>query len=510
MKRVILVSLAILGLSNLAQIHAQSIVYDQQDIIEMRSLECMDEYLNVFPSIRCAANIEGAFNILPVYMNTVYNTRYAKGINDGPAWQGRGLNTTFGFGLSGKIGRLTYVINPMVQYAENRPYYTGSDLTNSPKYQYPYFQNRIDFVMRYGNDPYVKIFPGQSEVSLNLDPVEIALSTQNMIWGPGIYNPIMMSTNAAGIPHLKVGTLRPIHTAIGKWTGNMYWGLLRESEYFNTNPDDDWRYFTAINIGYRPSFWDEMTIGIHRTFYTQARYAKDFFYDGFMNFSGFFSEGDDRMVNGKLNNDYYDQNMSVTFDWRDDNSDMNIYAEWSRGDFAGGFVTLVEQYERTSTYMYGVANNFHFSSNQYIRFIYEHASLAWWHGDSFNSKGGIYKHTINPQGYTNNGQVIGAFVGPGGQADMLNVAYVTGKNVFTFEYQRARYNDDYFYTTFKTMSGPTPQDIEHQLGLRFQSELKGLSYNIGAFIAVRDNYLFDDDAVLVNYHTSVTLRYSFQ
>lgn len=468
----------------------------------------MEDYLNVFPSIRCKGEVKGGFNPLPVYINSVYNSRYAKSINDGPAWQGRGLNSTIGFGFSGKLGQLTYVINPMVQYAQNKDFYIGKDLTNSPDYQYPFFGNHIDYVIRYGNEPYLKFFPGQSEISLDLNLVEVAISTQNMIWGPGIYNPLILSMNAPGIPHLKVGTSKPIETTLGELTANIYWGLLEESGYFNNDPADDRRYFSAINIGYRPSFWKEITIGIHRTFYTQTQYAQDFFYDGFITFSQFFSESNDRLVNGKLTNDYYDQNISVTFDWKDDNSDFNVYAEWLRGDFAGGFVALLEQYERYTNYMYGFSNNFPLRNDRYIRLIFEHVSLAVWKGDSFGSPSKLYAHTLNRQGYTNKGQIIGAFVGPGAQADMLNIAYVWGDHVLTFEYQRARYNDDYFYTTFKNINGPTPQDIEHQLGLRYQSEFKKLDFNLGAFIAVRDNYLFQDETVWINYHTNITLRYN--
>lgn len=469
----------------------------------------MDEYLNVFPSIRCAQDIEGAFNPLPVYMNTLYNTGYAKSMNDGPVMQGKGFNTTIGFGFSGKVGRLTYVVNPIVQYSQNEYFYTGEDLSISPPFQYPYQQNKIDFVMRYGDEPFFKIFPGQSELSLNLRPIELALSTQNMIWGPGIYMPIMMSTNAPGIPHFRIGTSKPINTTIGKITGNMYWGLLEESGYFNDNPDDDWRYFTAINVGYRPSFWKEITIGVHRTFYTQARYANDFFYDGFITFSGFFSDGKDRLVNGRLNNDYYDQNMSITFDWKDDNSDMNIYAEWSRGDFAGDFISLLEQYERTSTYMYGVTNKFDIKDDISLRLTFEHTSLAWWSGDSFGSNGSVYTHGINLQGYTNNGQLIGSYVGPGAQADMLVVKLNLNEKIFTLGYQRARFNDDYFYTTFNDRNEDTPQDIEHLIELSFENTYKNLTYNIGGHVAVRDNYLFDPDDYIYNFQTKLTLRYNF-
>ncbi len=484
-------------------------MYDQEDLIEHTGEECNSQYLAFFPSVRCKDNITGTFNLLPVYSNSIYNTRYAKGLNDGAPWQGRGLNSTIGFGFSGKVGRLTYVINPILHYAENRHFYIGDDLSNRPDYQYPYLTG-IDYVMRYGEDPIWGLYPGQSEVSLNLNPVEISLSTQNMKWGPGIYNPIIMSTNAAGMPHLRVGTYKPIKTAIGDVEANIFWGLMRESDYYNNDPVDEFRYFSALNLGYQPSFFDGLTIGLHRVFYAQENYLTEFFYDGFIVFSQLFSEGNDRMVEGRMTNDYYDQIMSVSFDWKDPNSDFNIYAEWARGDFAGNFVALMEQYERQSGYMFGLHKNFHINSNSYIRFIYEHTGLAVWKGDSFNSKsGGFYTHSINKQGYTNNGQVMGAFVGPGAQADMLNVAYLWDDYIFTFEYQRARYNDDYFYTTYKTMGGPTPQDIEHQLGFRFAGRYKNMSYNIGSFIGVRDNYLFEDEIVMVNVHSNISLRYNF-
>jgi hypothetical protein len=92
---------------------------------------------------------------------------------------------------------------------------------------------------------------------------------------------------------------------------------------------------------------------------------------------------------------------------------------------------------------------------------------------------------------------------------MLVAILAWGDKFYTLGYQRTRFNDDYFYTTFKDRNADTPQDIEHLIELSFESEYKNLSYNIGGHVAVRDNYLFDPDDYIYNFQTRVTLRYNF-
>lgn len=492
--------------------HAQRIIYDQTDIWNNYFNDCYKDNINLFPSIVCKEDIEGTFNVLPIYFNSLYNTRYAKSINDGPAWGGRGLNNTIGFGFSGKKGRLTYVINPIIYYSENRSFYIGSELTSSPEFQNPYYNERIDYVSRYGDEPLLGVHPGQSEISFDLNKFEVALSSQNMRWGPGLYNPVLMSTNAPGIPHFRVGTNNPLNTKIGEVEASIFWGLLRESDYFNNDSADDWRYFTAINLGYRPSFFEGFSMGINRIFYTQTRYLTGFFYDASRTIStGFIDETREQQVSGRITNDVYDQILSLTLDWEDEETDLRIYMEIFRGDFASGIAPLLEQPEHNQGFMAGFIKGFELSrESEKIWFTFEHSALATWETSFLSAGPTVFTHDTNRQGYTNNGQIIGSAIGPGSQGNAVTLSYQKKNHFIMIEYQRSRYNDDYFYTTFMDKGGPSPQDIEHQVGLKFNGRYSNIEYTISSSYANRDNYLFDDLTVLHNVHSYLTLRYYFR
>lgn len=489
-------------------VQAQTIIYDQTDLTRSYASECYDLSINYFPSIACSDSIKGIFNPLPIYSNTVYNTEYAKGINDGAAWGGRGFNTTLGFGFSGRIGILSYVINPLVHYSQNKAFYTGGDLNSRPEYQYPY-NTGIDLVSRYGEDPLYIISPGQSMLNLNLNRVDIEFSSQNMRWGPAQYNPIVMSTNAEGFPHLRIGTSRPLVSRVGEFELNIFWGLLKESDYFNNNTNDDWRYFSAINFGYRPGgFLDGLEIGFQRIFYAQTDYLTSYFYDGLIVFSSVFNAGDEREVNGRLTNDYYDQMASLNISYEFPEKQFLIYVEWAKGDFNANIVDFLEQPEHNRGYTFGFTKGFTIDEKYKMLFLYENTSLGVWQTSRVRAGTSFYAHGIHRQGYTNNGQVIGASIGSGGQANVATLTLENESFAVKLDYERSRYNDDYFYSTFTVSGGPSPQDIEHQIGLIYTRYLLRLQVDIGAFYANRANYLFNADKVLNNLHSFITLRYS--
>lgn len=487
---------------------AQAIIYNQTELVRNYISECYEESINYFPSIACSDSIKGTFNLLPLYLNTLYNTRYAKSINDGAAWGGRGLNTTLGFGFSGNIGRITYVVNPVIHYSQNKDFYTGGDLNSRPEYQYPY-NTGIDLVSRYGDDPWFLISPGQSKLSVDLNRVEVDLSTQNMRWGPAIYNPILMSTNAEGFPHLRIGTSRPLRSKVGDFEVNIFWGLLRESEYFNNDPDDDWRYFSAMNFGYRPGeFLEGLEVGFQRIFHAQTEYLTDYFYDSFIVFSSVFNAGDEREINGTLTNDYYDQMASFSLSYEFPEKQFFIYMEWAKGDFSANLVDFLEQPEHNRGYTFGFTKGFYIGGQKKLLILYENSSLGVWQTGFVRSSGPLYQHDLNYHGYTNNGQVIGASIGPGGQSNIVTITFENNHYAIKLDYERSRYNDDYFYRNYTVQGGPSPQDIEHQIGLIYSHFFENIQVDIGAFYANRANYLFNSEVVLNNVHSFITIKYN--
>lgn len=492
--------------------YAQEIILDQQDLTDNYESSCYEGHISFFPSINCTNEIKGHFNLLPLYTNTVYNSEYARGLNDGPAWQGKGVNFTTSIGFSGRWKSLTYVINPIVQYNQNQPFDTGVDLTDrgNPN-QYPFASN-IDYVVRYGQNSNVNIYPGQSEIAFSLNPIMFSLSTQNMRWGPAIYNPILMSTNAGGFPHFSIGTNEVLKTAIGDFDGQIIWGLIKESDYFNDNSEDDYRYFTGISVGFRPVFFKELSITIHRSLYAQTQFLTGFFDNGFAVFSGIIAPDEGKTINGRFfPNDIYDQNMSLSMKYMNEDDNFSLYWEWGIGDFPAGISNFLEHPDDVAGFTIGFWKEFTLSNIHDFRLIYEHSALATW-DTRFTAGFGapsLYVHGVNQQGYTNNGQIIGASIGPGGNSDEFKLTYLWEKSSLSFEYQRTRFNDDYFFTQVAG-NQKRPFDLEHHVGFQYSSkQFKRVTYNIAFFTGIRNNYLYQDPVLKVNIHSKAAFRYHF-
>src|SRR5690606_74623 len=139
--------------------------------------------------------------------------------------------------------------------------------------------NTIDQPERFGDGWYTRILPGQSSIRLTFNPVSVGVSTENLWWGPGIHNSLLMTNTAPGFPHLTLNTTRPIRTYIGSFEGQVIGARLEGSGYPPTplgSPDhydkyyrpksDDWRYLSGIALTYQPRWVKGLSLGMQRVF----------------------------------------------------------------------------------------------------------------------------------------------------------------------------------------------------------------------------------------------------
>ncbi|MEP1151136.1 MAG: hypothetical protein JXR20_06015 [Balneola sp.] len=139
-----------------------------------------------------------------------------------------------------------------------------------------------------------------------------------------------MSTHAEGIPHFRIGTKKALPSYIGNIEANIMWGYLEESDYFNSIPDGDSRYFTGMTIGYQPAFFNKLSIGFNRVFHAQTRYLQsEPLRNTFIAFSQFFPGTRERKVGDEtvIGNDAFDQILSLTFTYDDTDNDFRAYLE---------------------------------------------------------------------------------------------------------------------------------------------------------------------------------------
>lgn len=169
--------------------------------------------------------------ILRPSVSTSYNSGYAWGLNDGPVWQGRGLNTWATAGVALHYGILTVRLEPLVEYAQNRPF----ELAATPAGASPYVDDMrpttIDLPQRFGNSSFQMINPGQSVVRIDYHGAALGFSTEDIFWGPGVRQALLFDGNASGFPHAFIGTSHAVATPLGRFHAQLIYGRLEESDW---------------------------------------------------------------------------------------------------------------------------------------------------------------------------------------------------------------------------------------------------------------------------------------
>ncbi|MEP0984702.1 capsule assembly Wzi family protein [Ekhidna sp.] len=442
-----------------------------------------------------------SFSILEPRSSFVYNHKYPRGYNNGAVWNGKGMNTSITGGFTGNLGILHFSFSPVLWYAQNGSFRIPPGPYNKSEFSYP-VENRIDWVMRFGDDAVHQFDWGQSELRLVYKNFTVGFSTANFSWGPSRYNPIIMSKNAAGFPHIDLGTSKPINTKIGKMEFKWYWGAMYESDYFDENPINDRKYITGLTFGYQPKYLEGLTFGLNRIMYTRwagGDLDTEDFFSAFLKNSG--------SPTAFTQNDEYDQLFSVVLEYYLAQVGLNLYIEYARNDFFGGFLDMIEHPDRTRARTIGITKTFDLENGGLFEFNYENTTLS-------NNQiqvifPGIaatyYVHSVVENGYTNNGQIVGAGIGPGSNSDILWLNMYRPKGKYGLTVQRIRYNDDYVTETFRGVEDE-PTDYEFLIGADYIKMLKDVSLNAQVLAIYRNNFLFEENEKN-NFRAKLALTY---
>lgn len=426
---------------------------------------------------------DDGLDLSDIYFKLSNNSKYARGYNDGAVWKGKGLTAEFHLGFSGKTGKLSYYFNPVIFYSHNNQYFIPNLQPSTNRYAYPY-STRIDWVQRYGDSSFTEFHLGQSEIRLDIGKFVSAIGTQNYSLGPSIYNPILLSRQGGGFPHFRLGFKPNFLTSrknIAKVEANLIYGLLNESEYFDTDSDNDNRFFNGLFVALTPSFLPELTLGFNKVLYKQTR-----FFESEDIFSTFFIV-DDGVVDGDTlsPNDAFDQMASLTLEWNFREIGFRAYAEFAKNDFTSGGAglrpTAVEP-EHSRGYTIGFEKKLTTQKEKEVTITYEHTNLSIGH-TAWRPTPPFFAHGVNRQGYTQDGQIIGAGIGPGGNSDHLGIRVINEKLSGFFLLQRIERDRDYFVNQVRN---PNLHDIEYSLTAAGQIQYD--QYDLFGEITLSHNY----------------------
>ncbi len=433
-------------------------------------------------------NGKGTFQILPLSWQQQYNSNHPYGFNDGAMIPAKGYQTMVSGGFFLKIGPLNIQLRPEYVYAANPKFdgfasgHSDQDLSN-----YYAYHNFIDAPERYGNSSYSKAFWGQSSIRLNFGPISAGLSNENVWWGPGIKNALILTNNAPGFKHITLNTIRPIKTYIGSFEGQILAGKLEGSGLSSlatttlTNgaelfapKRDDWRYFTGLNINYHPKWVPGLTFGLTRTF---NAYKKDV--KGFKAYFPFFTAYS-KVISG-LGGDPFprDQYTSVYSRWLFSKAQAEVYFEYGLNDNSYDLRDFIGSPQHSRAYLFGFRKMLLLpgKNGEHILFSTEITQLSQSPDRIVRDAGGWYIHGEVRDGHTNMGQVLGAGTGSGGNLQSVDISWVSGLKKLGIGIDRYEHDVDFYRNAFPDINGNSRKWVDFAFALNGEWNYKNLIFN---------------------------------
>jgi hypothetical protein len=398
---------------------------------------------------------------LPLGTALHYNSAYPRSRNNGALWAGRGMNWGVHGGVHVQYGGLSATIAPVAWYQANQSFDTHAHefLERSP-YAYVGHLGTIDWPQRHGDEPFWTIDPGQSQLSFGIAGARAGVSSENLWWGPVRRNPLLMSANAPGVPRLFVGTDGPLRTPIGSFELDLFWGVARESDYFDFDPDNDRRLFAGIALAYQPAVLPGLSLGIARAYMNTLP-------PGGIGWSEFLLRPYRGVRENPLGTELEDnQLISVFGRWALPAAGVEFYAEWGREDHWADFTDFISEPDHSQGYALGFQKVFP-GDERWVRVAGEltHLQAAYpYRGGRFVQT--WYIHSTIQQGYTHRGQLLGAPIGPGSDAQYLEVDVFHRLGRLGAFLERARYDDDAYFNNWGRFYGMHGHDVELTGGLR--------------------------------------------
>jgi len=354
---------------------------------------------------------------LPVKLESIVNTGYPFGGNDGLVWAGRGVATELSLGAGFRVGPFTAVVAPELAWQQNDAFaFRTSGLPDDAQWADPFYPTGIDLPRRFGAGPFTRAGPGQSFVRLELGGFAAALSTENLWSGPGIRNSIALSSTAPGFPHLYVGTSRPLNTWIGRVEAASVWGRLERTRYAAGSSSP--ALFTALVLGWEPRFAPGLSLGLTRVFLQPWRGRS--FGDYFPYFQSFWKEDLPTRPGGLPGDNPDDNQLASAFArWAFPPVGFEVYIEWAREDHPNSLRGFLQEPEYSSAVLFGF-QKVHRAGSRAVRVMGEGTFLQETRAP-FNWTAPVYYLHGNGLDYTNRGQLLGAWIGPGSDSQILAV-----------------------------------------------------------------------------------------
>lgn len=452
--------------------------------------------------------------LTPQWYNS-FNSQAPYGQNDGALWQGRGYNTLVTGGIQFKGYGLEATFKPQIWFAQNLVFEYPKSRYSEATYQGKasdygdYSLGSIDSPQRFGNKPIFKFDLGDTEIRYTWYNFTVGFGTENIWLGPAQENPIMHSNTAAGYPHLDFGLRRQKIKIKDIDFGDFeirYWiGKTTESEYFDNDETNNNNLITGISIGYEIPFLEGLTLGVNRTMLSKWNNKSPYTFLALLI----------PVMKSKSGYDQSDQRASLFADWCIPSGGIDIFFEWGKNDYNSGLDNLIRYPFHTQAITAGFKKNVRYKQAPLTgQFLFEitfiessmdyHFFYDW--GGSGND---FYTHHIITQGYTNQGQYLGAGIGAGGNSQLASyeLYYPKGSSKIFIQRVNPDLNYSYFMAPRDSTSKHPNDDVKSAIRVFFNIGIES-QYFITKCFLISGSFIFSDEHNPLNKNDNIKTQTS--
>ena len=394
------------------------------------------------------------FTLENVGIQWMKNDTLGLGNNDGSLLPNVGIQKRYHANVKLSWKRIHLRFAPEMIEAENKEPVGFTINPQDPNYMARYYLNtvnKIDMFTRFGKDKINKTSLGQSSLRYQNDNLSLGISNENIWWGPGIRNSLVMSNNSTPFLHFTLNTVKPVKTNIGYFEGQVIWGGLKNPEF--EHPDNErmkkiWlagirikdssaRSVNGFHLSWEPKWTPNLFIGVST--------ASSFYRNDTLR----------KLISFPLATSYKPIKVgSFYMRYAMPKENAELYIEMGRADKFATPLNLIRD-SIPMGYTAGVRKWARlFRSNTYFYFGIEvtrlqlpDPRLIFTQGAPFGlpQSNSWYLGDQVAQGYTNYGQVMGAWIGPGSNSQTLQLGVVNGSKKIMLTGERVLHNEDFYY-----------------------------------------------------------------
>ncbi|MEN9884726.1 MAG: hypothetical protein RLZZ420_1943, partial [Bacteroidota bacterium] len=434
----------------------------------------------------------GYIDFTPLQMTTQYAANSPFKGNDGPMIPATGFQSMVSGGFFLKLGPLTMQAKPQMVYAQNTPFKNFPQVYSTDFWnQYLYLSNLTDTPVRFGEKTIYRSLIGNSSLRINVKSLSIGVSNENIWWGPTLNSPLIIGSHAPGFLHATINTRYPLKTPIGNIEFQVISGLLDSSGYsmpLKQGADfiiesrlNELRYINAGVLSFKLKWIEGLSIGFSRAIQEYSSRLKE--NNRWFLLFDLADRSKDSDYIAEINRD---QIASIFLRYFNKPSNSEFYIEWGRNDAFYKPRDLILNVEHSRAYTVGFRKVFlqktKFNWEFLSEFHRQHQPTTW----VMRNAGSWYNHVTIRHGFTNRGEVLGAYSGQSSDLQLVRLSAFDSKKQFAVQLERSLQNREIYDRLFATLDPNVRRWVDYML--RFQGQYRWKNMIFNAQLAMKYSY----------------------